>query len=276
MPGTAGPFRTTQEGRDNMRRRHLSAHYRFFYTAGSVAERDIDDIVSRQEECFRLICQALDVEPQRPIRYYLCDTGDEVGRLYGDDEPANGCTKLPDKIFAVYNETMRCLGFHEDAHMISYLTIARPGQKLLREGLAQYFERLWWGLPNEAWARYWLFGGSAYRVTDLATNALFDAAGEMVSYPIAGVFAQRLIHLGGMARFKELYRTAGADLAPALRHLYGSTIDGIENDMVGELRMMRFDPCIMHRMDELHAEPRTPDTIAGSSPTGAKRTSVSH
>ncbi|MBN1458782.1 MAG: hypothetical protein JXA57_04550 [Armatimonadetes bacterium] len=95
-----------------MLRRYLSPHYRFFTAADSLAERDIERIASAQEGCFRLICQALGVHPGRPIRYYLCSTPEEVGRLCGDNEPANGCTKPPDKVFAVYNGDVQCLGLH--------------------------------------------------------------------------------------------------------------------------------------------------------------------
>lgn len=121
-----------------------SKHYVFHYMPGSQAELDIVKIAAEQEVCFQYICNVLDLEPSFKIKYYLYNTPEELGRIYGDNEPCNGFAKMPDEIYAVYNETVKCIGFHEDAHIISY-TINRPDSPAIREGLAMYFDRKWWG-----------------------------------------------------------------------------------------------------------------------------------
>ncbi len=126
-------------------------HYIFHYHKNSFAEKNIDEIMALQERCYSYICKVLKVKMDRKIQYFLCETQEEVGKMYGDNEPANGATKMPDKIYAVYNEKLKCVGTHEDAHIISYNTLGNPKQALLREGLAMFFDKVWWGIPNEAW-----------------------------------------------------------------------------------------------------------------------------
>ena len=90
-------------------------HYIFRYGAGTAAERDIEKIAALQESCFSHICAVLGLTPDFRIEYFLCDSPEEVGRICGDDEPCNGFADLPNRIYAVYNDAVQCVGFHEDA-----------------------------------------------------------------------------------------------------------------------------------------------------------------
>ncbi|MGM9587016.1 MAG: hypothetical protein ACI3VA_05970, partial [Candidatus Limivicinus sp.] len=109
-----------------------SEHYIFHFTEESKAEADITEIASCQEACFRNICSVLKVSPSFKIDYFLCQSPQEVGKLYGDNEPCNGFAVMPNRIYAVYNEKLRCIGFHEDAHILSY-TLNRPDCPAVRE-----------------------------------------------------------------------------------------------------------------------------------------------
>ena len=106
-------------------------HYIFNYGENSCAEKDIEKIADMQEKCLECICNTLKTTPSFKIRYYLCDSPEEVGRAYGDNETCNGFADIPDKIYAVYNENVKCIGFHEDAHVVSY-TINRPNSPAIR------------------------------------------------------------------------------------------------------------------------------------------------
>lgn len=97
-----------------------SENYIFHYGADTKAEQDIGKIVAYQESCFQYICSVLQVKPGFKLEYFLCDSPEEVGRVYGDNEPCNGFAAPPNKIYAVYNEDVQCIGFHEDAHLISF------------------------------------------------------------------------------------------------------------------------------------------------------------
>ena len=101
-----------------------SRHYIFHFGEATKAERDIESIAAYQESCFQHICAVLGVTPEFKIEYYLCDSPEEVGRIYGDNDPCNGFASPPNKVYAVYNEHIQCIGFHEDAHLISYVITA--------------------------------------------------------------------------------------------------------------------------------------------------------
>lgn len=122
--------------------KYASEHYDFHYVIGSNAERDIKKIVMIQENCFEDICKFLNVYPTFKIQYFLLETPELVGEIYGDHDPCNGVANPPNEIYAVYNKKVKCIGYHEDAHIISYL-INRPYSNFIREGLAMYFDKTW-------------------------------------------------------------------------------------------------------------------------------------
>lgn len=102
-------------------KKYETPNYIFHYNESSKAEQDITEIAACQELCFAHICNVLKISPPFKIEYILCDSPDEVGRIYGDDEPCSGFASPPNTIYAVYNEELQCIGFHEDSHIISYL-----------------------------------------------------------------------------------------------------------------------------------------------------------
>jgi len=61
----------------------------------------------------------------------------------------------PDEIYAVYNGEIKCIGYHEDANILSYTT-NRPKSNFIREGLAMYFDKFWWDKTNEEWVLLFL------------------------------------------------------------------------------------------------------------------------
>ena len=183
-----------------------SPNYVFHFHPDSPAARDIDGIIELQESCFDYICRALCARMDKAINYYLCDTPGEVGAFYGDDEPTNGFNRMPDEIYAVYNDRVKCVGFHEDAHLISYNTIGRPKSALLREGLAMYFDRVLWRLPIQAWAQVILELGLYPGLVTLTNNEAFFDERFVISYSIAGVFTDYFIYIFGIDTFRSFYR----------------------------------------------------------------------
>lgn len=180
-------------------------HYVFRYFPGSPAERDISKISSTQEESWQEICHEMGVTPDFKIHYYLLNTPEEVGIAYGDNEPCNGFTRPPDRIYAVYNDQVQCIGPHEDAHIISY-TINRPSQSFIREGLAMYFDKVWWKRPNEVWVTEFIKDGRYISVEKLLNNEEFYNYSDAITYPIAGAFTHFLISKIGMVHYLQLYR----------------------------------------------------------------------
>ncbi len=183
---------------------YSSAHYDFYYHPGSFAEREVADIAQNQERCFQEISLFLGVVFPGKIRYYLCDTPQEVGDLYGDGEPCNGFARYPDQVFAVYNKDVQCIGPHEDAHLLSY-QISRPDCPFLREGLAMYFDKVWWSVPNEDWCRYYQGLGKLPSLESMLNKEVFFETDCRVSYPMAGFFVQWFLENWGKEKFLSLY-----------------------------------------------------------------------
>ena len=175
---------------------HRTPHYTFHYRPGSTAARDIALIAAEQESCFARITAALQVMPDFPLHYILLETAEEAGALYEQATgtsigPLNGCAHLPDTITAVYNEDVKCIGMHEDTHVIAQL-VGDPWQGFIIEGLAMYMDQTWWGEPNEAWVRRFLSDGRYVPLAQLMPNDSFYDVPCEISYPIAGAFTRYL------------------------------------------------------------------------------------
>lgn len=229
-------------------KRFETEHYIFHYGSGSVAERDIVQIAATQEACFRHICALLDVKPDFRIQYFLCDSPEEVGHIYGDDDPCNGFASPPDKIYAVYNEEVQCIGFHEDAHILSY-TIKRPNCPAIREGLAMYFDRKWWGIHNLDWTGYYLKTGRFLPVDGLLDREFFISYDCHLTYPIMGAFTDWLISRWGMERYLGMYRQQ--DMILAMEQVYGKSPAELNREFTDYVRLFRTDRVLEQRMEEL-------------------------
>ncbi len=172
--------------------KYSTAHYDFYCSEGSLAQKHIIEIANRQEDCYSKITSALNIVPEFKIQYLLADSPEDLGVLYGDNEPCNGYAKLPNNVYAVYSEKIKCIGMHEDAHIISY-SVKRPISAFLREGLAMYFDEQWQGTSNEEWCRGFVKESRLPDVIDLIDNEKFFGIQETISYPLAGAFTKFLI-----------------------------------------------------------------------------------
>ena len=225
-----------------------SEHYIFHYGANTKAEQDIVKIAACQENCFEYICGVLDVTPEFKIEYYLCDSPEDVGRSYGDNDPCNGFAAPPDKIYAVYNEQVQCVGFHEDAHIISY-TINRPDSPAIREGLAMYFDRKWWGIQNLDWTGHFLNTGRYIPVDKLLDREHFFKHDCTITYPIMGAFTDWLISTFGTEKYMQLYRQN--NIAEAIPLVYQRTPEALNKAFVDYVQLFAIDEILGQRMEEL-------------------------
>lgn len=186
-----------------------TAHYIFHYNENSKAEHEIKEIAACQEACYEHICDVLKVVPPFKLEYYLCDSAEEVGRfcgeLCGDYEPCNGFADAPNKIYAVYNEEVQCVGYHEDAHLISYV-LNRPESVAIREGLAMYFDQTWWGIENSKWVNDFLKTGQYISVVSLLDDEIFYSKDCAITYPIMGAFTEWFIENYGIEKYLQFYK----------------------------------------------------------------------
>ncbi|WIV11535.1 hypothetical protein [Proteiniborus sp. MB09-C3] len=205
-----------------------SEHYIFHYHGGSHAEQDIIRIIETQENCFEYICEVLDVKLDKKLNYYLCNSPVEVGEFYGDNEPGNGFARMPDEIYAVYNKDIKCIGYHEDAHIISYNTLAKPPQNFIREGLAMFFDKTWWGISNFAWVVYFLEKNKLPRLCDLIENSNFHKYSYIITYSLSGAFTEYMISVFRIGTYKEFYKNLGEDFNLCFQESFGISFDEAE------------------------------------------------
>lgn len=223
-------------------------HYVFHYNGGTKAEEDIQSIAAGQEACFRYICKVLKTVPAFKIQYFLCDSPEEVGHIYGDDEPCNGFAAMPDTVYAVYNEQIQCVGFHEDAHIISY-TINRPDCPAIREGLAMYFDRKWWGISNLEWAGFYLKQNGVLPVSAWLEKENFIAEDCWVTYPVMGAFTDYLIATYGIGTYMDFY--SRRNMALVMEAVYGKAPAELEREFAEYVKLFRVDDSLERRMEEL-------------------------
>lgn len=225
-----------------------SEHYIFNYHVNTKAEQDIAEIARYQEACFRYICGVLKVTPEFKIEYFLCDSPEEVGHIYGDDEPCNGFAVMPNTIYAVYNEKVQCIGFHEDAHIISY-TVNRPDCPAIREGLAMYFDRKWWGIQNLDWTGYYRKIGQYIPVDKMLDKEFFFDQDCTITYPIMGAFTDWLIATFGIERYMRFYKQQ--NMASAMVEVYHKTPEELNRAFTDYVRLFGIDEGLEQRMKDL-------------------------
>lgn len=184
---------------------YKTPHYDFFCKPDSFALKDITSIAKHQEECYNLITSELNIFPDFRLEYWFADTSQELGILYGDGEPCNGFVKQPNKIFAVYNNDIKCIGMHEDTHIISFC-VKKPTSAFISEGLAMYFDKQWQGKTNKLICREMLNLGTLPDALPLFDNEKFFALKEEITYPLAGAFTKFLVQRLSMKVFlKNIY-----------------------------------------------------------------------
>ena len=225
-----------------------SSHYIFHYGEGAPAERDILDIAAYQESCFEHITYVLGITPDFKIHYYLCDSPEEVGRVYGDNDPCNAFAAIPDAIYAVYNDEVKCIGFHEDAHIISYL-VNRPISSAVREGLAMYFDRKWWGIHNLDWTSYFLKSGKYLPVDKLLDQEFFFQQVCETTYPIVGAFTEWLIARYGMEKYMAFYRFD--DSVQGMVEVFGKSSQELNREFESYVKYFTVDEALLSRMENL-------------------------
>ena len=226
-----------------------TTHYIFHYSENSVAEKEINEISALQEGCYSFISNCLHTNAKGKIHYHFFDSPEEVGRQYAithgnsDDEPCNGFALSEMKsrdgvnhIFAVYNDKVKCVGFHEDAHIISY-SLGRPVSQFIREGLAMFFDRYWWGIDNYSWTRWYVEQGKNPSVTELLDNGKFNEYCDVLTYPIAGAFTGYLIERFGTEKYVEFYRCSVDKGTQAFERILCTPVSLLERDFISYIKM---------------------------------------
>lgn len=231
-----------------MMKEYSTDHYVFHYGDGTKAAEDITEIAAHQEKCFRYICSVLNTEPNFKIQYYLCDSPEEVGRMFGDNEACNGLADTPDKVYATYNDKIQCIGFHEDAHIIAS-TMNSPPCSAIKEGLSMYFDRTWWGIHNLHWAVYYFKTKQLLPIDKLLNQDSFFEVDCSITYPIVGSFTEWLISSYGLQKYLKLFREN--DIPNAIERIYGMTASAMSDHFTDYLSLFANDSELEKRMRDL-------------------------
>ena len=221
---------------------YSSEHYLFHYQAGSVAEKEIHQIAEEQENAFSRICSTLQVNYPEKINYYFCDSPLEIGRIFWEEGiPCNGLAVCGEnKIYAVYTDEIKCIGAHEDTHLISW-QIGFPESYFVVEGLAMSFDRSWWGVPNEVWVSYYHTRYPDMSVGKLLDNDAFLERDCSVTYPIAGAFTKFLIDTYGIERYLSFYKYDSAISEEIVQSVFNTSLHEIEKSFWEKLSSIPFD-----------------------------------
>lgn len=227
----------------------ISEHYLFHYAAGSVAEKDILLIAETQEKCFSKICSTLKVDYAERINYYLTDSPREIGGVIWDEEaPCNGCALCGrNKVYATYNNNIKCIGSHEDTHLISFL-LNYPESDFVVEGLAMYMDGLWWGISNEIWAAYYKTKHENLSVKDLFDNDIFADYGCVITYPVAGAFTKFLIDTFGIEEYIEFYKYTGVEYEAVMQSIFHTPFEEMVERFWDKIRKITFDDLALEEM----------------------------
>ena len=230
---------------------YVSDHYVFHFQSGSLAEKDIALIAKNQEQCFTKICSVLQMDYRERIHYYFTASPLEIGRVFWEEgTPCNGvalCGRTQAKIYAVYNETVKCIGSHEDTHLISF-QINYPESDFVVEGLAMFMDGLWWGVPNEVWAAYYKQKRPEMAVLKLLDNNIFATEGCVITYPIAGAFTAYLIDTYGIENYLCLYKYKEDNYEEIFVSVFKSSFAEIEKLFWQKIGEVHFNPFVLEEM----------------------------
>lgn len=231
-------------------------HYLFHCKAGSLAEKELEQVMAEQEACFREITQTLQLFPRHRIAYWLCNTRRELMQAARIDFETNGVTFIDPEgpeIYAVYDQETKCTGFHEDVHAIT-CQFALPASSAIVEGLAMFFDKVWWKIPNEVCTRVYMEDGKCHGIAGwIADNAAFFQAPDTVSYPVVGALTAFLINRYGMEKYKALYLDCD-DAARRFTQVYGMSLEEAELAFTAFIRSQPFEPdTLAHARQTLYA-----------------------
>jgi len=184
-----------------------SDHYIFHVEAESLAEKDIEEIKTRQEMTYTKIIQTLKLQkPDQKIKYYFYPSQDKKAELMGDGWFGQAILNNFE-IHAVYNEKDKVVGEHEDTHLLS-LQLGLP-ISLFQEGLAEWMVgKSMFGNEHNKIIKEGMERGLKIDIKDLMSQqGWLDTPDEEAEfyYSIAGSFIKYLLDILDLQTFKELY-----------------------------------------------------------------------
>jgi len=219
-----------------------SEHFIYFYHSGSLAERELPQIIENHEEAYTKISETLRIEQSTKMRCFLFPSMREktfytyhVGAGF-----ASGQT-----IIEVYNNEIKVDPFHELTHVLAG-RINQSLPALFDEGLAVYMQKgsVWNGKHVDQWVKEYLNEGKLIPIKDLLS---FPEIGSIeskpsIAYPEAGSFVKHLIDSYGIEKFRQVLHKIQKgkdklqDNKRLLNEIIGKELSEIERDWLITIR----------------------------------------
>ena len=205
-----------------------SLHFKLFFRPSSVAQAEMDKIITFQESAYVRIRDMIGWV-DRPVNIYLYesleDKQEQLG-IWGNGHsvPVSFSTH------SVYAEDIKAIGGHETTHVIAHHTLAASFVPLLSEGLAVYLSGPEDSFkPEHSKVLSFLDNGNFIPLAQLADNMSFWQIDSAITYPLAGSFVKFLIEEYGITKFTQLYRETQPDNVPEkLEEIYNLSIPELE------------------------------------------------
>lgn len=224
-----------------------SLHYLFHYKKDSFAHKSISIIMEEQEQRLREILSFFPVALPGKIAYWLCDTREEIAELAGY-EPTNGLFCWDDddaekvSLYAVYNEAMQCIGYHEETHAVTHF-LNEPSSSALAEGAAVFMDGTWWGVDIHLCTYLYCLAGKYISVEALICNRqengdeYFWSVDCAISYPCMGAFVAFLLSRGENASdtFLALYQYRGDSWKEEVERIYKCSFPELETEFLDSI-----------------------------------------
>ncbi|MBP1544096.1 MAG: hypothetical protein J6A16_08355, partial [Oscillospiraceae bacterium] len=155
-----------------------------------------------------------------------CSDIGSIVSLDGSEE--NSFAVPPYSIHAVYEDQIKCIGAHEDTHVIAAY-INEPSSDFLCEGLAMFMDGTWWSKPNSFWVQGFCEDGVCPRpssLINLSGDAFFEVE-TRISYPLSGAWVDFFISVYGINSFLSVY-SRSSDYIKQIEKETAETIDNLD------------------------------------------------
>ncbi len=216
-----------------------SDHYIFYYTAGSVAEKDIDFIIKTQEDTRIKIIDTLKLDDsdenlKKKITYYFYPNEELKTELMGDPWYAQSVVN-EFIVHVLYTKEHKPIGPHEDTHLL-VLSLGFPGP-FIQEGLAEYMVgHAWDKKPHSEYVKDGLakelnMYPSKYLTKEDWFNTDDDYA--IYFYSLVAEWTKYLLDNFGLEKYKEFYTnlnrdTISEEMSGAYIKYFGRSINDLE------------------------------------------------
>jgi hypothetical protein len=219
----ANPIEVFTTGWEKRETKYFVLHYANGNGPTPVQLEDLDEFY--EEMSSRL---TLTLEPR--IDYYKCDSGKDVGKLFGM-RPATGRSHYKNHVVAA----TRWTSFHEVAHVFFGQLCRKQPVSLILEGAACCYggTSLMSKEAQRCWAKSLVVNNEHLPLSHIIQEDGFWSAEDMNdSYAEAASFVEFLVSTYGIARFKELYeyRDTTENVATELERVYERGIAELEDE----------------------------------------------